>query len=175
MQKAATCLLPSDLLLFKCVAYAYMGVCACACACACALSRWTNQAKVWIWSLDYGSSASWFTCRWCHPLAVHSVLRQREPPCSQSLEKLEAQKAFQYFNATRCEEQKTQTDACSLRLSYNCHFFFSYKRLYSAFQLWVGSSERHWLLLFASKPRPWRDEKLTTAVGVGIKNNYDFF
>lgn len=104
------------------VAYAYMGVCACACECA--LSWWTNQVKVWIWSLDYGSSVSWFTCRWCHPLAVHSVLRQREPPCSQSLEKLEAQKAFQYFNATRCEEQKTQTDACSLRLSYNCHFFF---------------------------------------------------
>lgn len=50
----------------------------CALVCACALSWWTNQSKVWIWSLDYGSSVSWFTCRWCHPLAVHSVLRQRE-------------------------------------------------------------------------------------------------
>lgn len=102
-------------------------VCMCACACAWALSWWTSQAKVWIWSLDYGSSVSWFTCCWCHPLAVHSVLRQREPPCSQRLEKPEAQKAFQYFNATRCEEQKTQTDAWSLRLSYHCHFFLNTK------------------------------------------------
>lgn len=134
MQKAATCLPPSELLFFKCVAYAYMGLCARVWGVCIIAENQPSESlnlkfRLWLLrELIYMPLMSPPRCAF-RPEAERTSLFQ-------SLEKLQAQKAFQYFNATRCEEQKTQTDACRLRLSYNCHrFFLKHKRIYSAFQL----------------------------------------
>lgn len=95
MQKAVTCLLPSDLLLFKCVAKAYMGVCLCVrIIVAYQPNRQPLNLKFRLWLL---SELIYMPLMSPPVHALHSVLRQRQPPCSQKFRETRSSKGLSVF------------------------------------------------------------------------------